>query len=87
MRVPIWDSWGCRLILPSAAVLAVTTGVNLMKNNQAIKRVWSFNYHSLNWILDIFNLIYFITVLFYFILSQASITIEPTLRLLTSDLN
>ena len=68
MRLPTCDSWGCRFILPSAAALIVTTGVNLANNSHPIRRVWSFNYYILNWILDTFNLVYFIKVLSYLFL-------------------
>ena len=66
MRFPTCDSRGCKFILPIAAALIVTTGTNLVNNSHPIRRVWSFNYYILNWILDTFNSIYFITVLFYF---------------------
>ena len=68
MRLPTCDSWGCRFILPSAAALIVTTGANLVNNSHPIRRVWSFNYYILNWILDTIKLVYFITVLSYLIL-------------------
>ena len=76
MRFPTCDSCGCKFILPIAATLIVTTGANLVNNSHPIRRVWSFNYYILNWILDTFNLVYFITVLFYFHLLQLLVTIE-----------
>ena len=75
MKIPICDSWWCKIILPNAIKIAVVTGINLMKSSQPIKGVWSFNYLILIWFFDAFYLIYFITALFYFILSQLSISI------------
>ena len=68
MRCPIGNSWGCRFILPSAAASPITTDANLMKNIQTQRRVWSFNYYIINWILHTVKLDYFITVLSYLIL-------------------
>ena len=76
MRLPTCDSWGCWFILPGVAAFILTTGANLKNNSHPIRRVWSFNYYILNWMLDTVNLVYFITVLFYFHLSQLLITIE-----------
>ena len=75
MRIPICDSWGCKIILPSAIEIVVPISVNLMKSSQLIKRVWSFNYLILSWFIDAFYLIYFIIALFHFFLSQLSISI------------
>ena len=75
MRIPIYDSRGCKIIMPSAIEIVVATGVNLMKSSQPIKRVWSFNYLILIWFFDAFLFNLFLTALFHFILSQLSISI------------
>ena len=75
MRIPIYDSWGCKIVLLSAIEIVVATDVNLMKSSQPIKRVWSFNYLIFIWFFDTFYLIYFITALFHFIFSQLSISV------------